>query len=748
MWKKKDKRNEDEAAQKQQQPTKKPFCVGTAAAAAAADCANDVAKIEPPNLVVSTELSTAGANAVVDSRRPPQHNSFARRITVNFLGRKSKINGGKSMPSRSSLDDNNGCATNDQKPLVVGPSSSNIPSDMATVSLTSPEYKAQSRLFGIALLGVGVKKNGATDSSGGGDGNQRPQQKHRISSNNSNDMDDDERNECNAPPVAPPSKQCLSAPSAATTTTQPGIKMGEKADAIAEKPKERQKGPAKRTEDEEEKQEKKMPQEQRKEKPKRPPIKWKSDDEEEQKEKEESSVDQKKLAKAEEKAKEKAQKRADGGGESGGKTVRKARPQVQATASQAMNRRDAKGDCHTPPPVASPSKECHSTLSETAAAITTTEPSTKVGEKNAQVAVAKVEEKPKKRQKRPAKRTEDEEEKQEKKISPEKQREEPTRAPIKWFQTEDEEEENKGKEKEGETSAEKSQHHEQQQQQPLQTLASPTREQQPQQQQQEQKPMLRAKRSATWRREAVPNMTVKRRSAALDEVMNATIPGVSSPSLGAGLPHAMPRRRPRILTTLDGTRTLAPFFTNAFAFSNHFKCQFTVDGLEFCCTEQFYMYYKARVFGDEASAVAILRSQDAKAIKRFGAQIRLFDTAKWRKVSILVMLIGNWKKYEQNPMLRQFLFETGDALLVEASPDDIYWGCGVHVDNTDLVRDMNKWRGLGAKNVLGRLLTRIRDTFKERDQFKDEWAEVQSKLPELYGISSGGGGGGMPRRTI
>ncbi|KAL3106671.1 hypothetical protein niasHT_015979 [Heterodera trifolii] len=747
MCKRKDKRNEDETAQKQQQqPTKKPFCVGTAAAAAAADCANDVAKIEPPNLVVSTELSTPGANAVVDSRRPPQHNSFARRITVNFLGRKSKINGGNCMPRRSSMDNNNGCATNDQKPLVVGPSSSNIPSDMATVSVTSPEYKAQSRLFGIALLGVGVKKNGATDI-GGGDGNQRPQQKHRISSNNTNDMDDDERNECNASPVAPPSKECLSAPSAAAVTTEPGTKMGEKADAIVgEKPKERQKGPAKRTEDEEEKQEKKMPQEQRKEKPKRPPIKWKSDDEEEQKEKEESSVDQKKLAKAEEKAKEKAQKRADGGGESGGKTVRKARPQVQATASQAMNRRDAKGECHTPP-VASPPKECHSPLSEAAATTTTTEPSTKVGEKAAQVAAAKVEEKPKKRQKRPAKRTEDEEEKQEKKISPEKQREEPKRSPVKWFQTEDKEEENKGKEKEGETNTEKSHHPEQQQQQPLQTLASPTREQQPQQQQHEQKPKLRAKRSATWRREAVPNMTVQRRSAAFDEVMNATIPGVSSPSLGSGLPHAMPRRRPRILTTLDGSRTLAPFFTNAFAFSNHFKCQFTVDGLEFCCTEQFYMYYKARVFGDEASAVAILRSQDPKAIKRFGAQIRLFDTAKWRKVSILVMVIGNWKKYEQNPMLRQFLFETGDALLVEASPDDIYWGCGVHVDNTDLVRDMNKWRGRGAKNVLGRLLTRIRDTFKEREQFKDEWAEVQSKLPELYGMSSGGGGG-MPRRTI
>uniref|UniRef100_A0A183BX07 DUF1768 domain-containing protein n=1 Tax=Globodera pallida TaxID=36090 RepID=A0A183BX07_GLOPA len=135
-----------------------------------------------------------------------------------------------------------------------------------------------------------------------------------------------------------------------------------------------------------------------------------------------------------------------------------------------------------------------------------------------------------------------------------------------------------------------------------------------------------------------------------------------------GVACGVPRRAPLILTALNGFTQIAPFFTNAFGFSNHFACRFTVDGLEFCCTEQFYMYYKATIFGDEGSAVAILRSRDPKAIKQFGAQIQLFDTALWRKV----MLIANWKKFEQNPMLcQQLLFETGDALLVEASPSDI-----------------------------------------------------------------------------
>lgn len=41
------------------------------------------------------------------------------------------------------------------------------------------------------------------------------------------------------------------------------------------------------------------------------------------------------------------------------------------------------------------------------------------------------------------------------------------------------------------------------------------------------------------------------------------------------------------------------------------------------------------------------------------------------------MTIGNMAKYAQNPLLRKYLFETGESVLVEASPDDIYWGVGI-----------------------------------------------------------------------
>ena len=41
------------------------------------------------------------------------------------------------------------------------------------------------------------------------------------------------------------------------------------------------------------------------------------------------------------------------------------------------------------------------------------------------------------------------------------------------------------------------------------------------------------------------------------------------------------------------------------------------------------------------------------------------------------MTIGNMAKFAQNAELRRYLFATGNSVLVEASPDDIYWGVGV-----------------------------------------------------------------------
>lgn len=80
------------------------------------------------------------------------------------------------------------------------------------------------------------------------------------------------------------------------------------------------------------------------------------------------------------------------------------------------------------------------------------------------------------------------------------------------------------------------------------------------------------------------------------------------------------------------------------------------------------------------------------------------------------MVIASLKKYEQNPELRLQLFKTADTLLVEASPTDHRWGIGLSMDS-EFIRMKSLWRG---QNIMGRLLTKLRDRLLERSEFLEE----------------------------
>ena len=62
-------------------------------------------------------------------------------------------------------------------------------------------------------------------------------------------------------------------------------------------------------------------------------------------------------------------------------------------------------------------------------------------------------------------------------------------------------------------------------------------------------------------------------------------------------------------------------------------------------------------------------------------------------------------KFEQNEALKEFLVNTGDRILVEASLRDKIWGIGPEQNHTDAA-DLNKWRGL---NLLGFALMEVRN---------------------------------------
>ena len=158
-------------------------------------------------------------------------------------------------------------------------------------------------------------------------------------------------------------------------------------------------------------------------------------------------------------------------------------------------------------------------------------------------------------------------------------------------------------------------------------------------------------------------------------------------------------------------------------FSQWFSANFVVDDVVYSCAEQYMMAEKARVFGDEEIRQKILVSNDPKEIKALGLQVKNFDAETWSRVASDIVVKGNVQKFGQNPILCQFLLDTGKKILVEASPYDAIWGVGmqesdVGVDNPD------NWKG---SNLLGFALMTVRDILRGRSIQRQSAASVGDK---------------------
>lgn len=136
---------------------------------------------------------------------------------------------------------------------------------------------------------------------------------------------------------------------------------------------------------------------------------------------------------------------------------------------------------------------------------------------------------------------------------------------------------------------------------------------------------------------------------------------------------------------------------------------FIVDGVYYATAEHFMMAEKARLFGDEEARARILKATNPGAAKRFGRQVRGFDEHAWEQSRIEIAVQGNLAKFSQNPELREFLLNTKDRVLVEASPVDRIWGIGLAADD-GRVENPEQWRGL---NLLGFTLMEVRHRLQE-----------------------------------
>ena len=144
----------------------------------------------------------------------------------------------------------------------------------------------------------------------------------------------------------------------------------------------------------------------------------------------------------------------------------------------------------------------------------------------------------------------------------------------------------------------------------------------------------------------------------------------------------------RRLITFWGTKGKYGFLSN---FSYY---PILVNNDKFPTSEHYYQYRKF----DPKSNVArnILIVQTPREAKNIGQSSGMRED--WDNVKVQIMYDILYIKVGQNLSLKRLLLDTGNALLVEDSPYDYYWGCGASGE---------------GKNILGRLWMKLREELRQ-----------------------------------
>lgn len=144
-------------------------------------------------------------------------------------------------------------------------------------------------------------------------------------------------------------------------------------------------------------------------------------------------------------------------------------------------------------------------------------------------------------------------------------------------------------------------------------------------------------------------------------------------------------------------------------FSQWYPSDFIIHNIKFNCAEQWMMYSKAILFGDHETAAKILATRNPKEQKDLGRQVKNFNPVIWDNIAQVLVYQGNMAKFTQNPKLLEFLMDTGDNTLVEASPYDKIWGIGLGEEKAKITPP-DQWLG---KNWLGIALTTVKNDLKK-----------------------------------
>lgn len=139
--------------------------------------------------------------------------------------------------------------------------------------------------------------------------------------------------------------------------------------------------------------------------------------------------------------------------------------------------------------------------------------------------------------------------------------------------------------------------------------------------------------------------------------------------------------------------------------SQWYESKFVYEEFEYKTAEHWMMAQKAKLFNSDDIFIKIINCNSPGEAKKLGRQIPDFDDIIWDDKKYDIVTKGNLLKFRQNKKLYEFLINTKDRIIVEASPVDKIWGIGLMHDHKD-INNPYYWNG---ENLLGFAIMEVRD---------------------------------------
>jgi ribA/ribD-fused uncharacterized protein len=153
---------------------------------------------------------------------------------------------------------------------------------------------------------------------------------------------------------------------------------------------------------------------------------------------------------------------------------------------------------------------------------------------------------------------------------------------------------------------------------------------------------------------------------------------------------------------------MEPYYFYGGYCSQWYPTNFVFKGVTYTSSEQWMMAMKAASMNDYSSYAKIMNSSDPKYIKELGRNVKNYDDKKWSEERYKVVVFGNYLKFNQNEKLKDWLINTKDKMIVEASPIDKIWGIGLSVKDANAGKE---WKG---DNLLGKAIMEVRDKLNKK----------------------------------